>query len=163
MILEISTQNLKFNFTSKGGSYYETSNSHNNLKSKISSLEFIGSPASKGSVISKLDNSGQISVTVLNSVHMLYCQVIFSNSVTKLSSIQKLFPFITTEDSPPFDSRGKTNLFIDDVAWTNNDVFVILLFNANSFALLPRLGNSLVAIYNPTIINISQTMVDQFQ
>jgi hypothetical protein len=36
-----------------------------------------------------------------------------------------------------------------------------LLFNSCTFAILPRLGNSLVQIFNPTIQNISSKLVDQ--
>jgi len=42
MIIEMSYQNLRVNFTSKGGSYFETSSNNNNIKSKISTVEFTG-------------------------------------------------------------------------------------------------------------------------
>ena len=58
MILEIATQNLRVNFTNKGGSFYETSSTNNNLKSKISALEFIGHPTKESTIITKLDNTG---------------------------------------------------------------------------------------------------------
>jgi hypothetical protein len=67
----------------------------------------------------------------------------------------KLFDFVTPNDSPSCDNKGKTNLCIDDFAWTNNDAFVILVFNSLTIAILPRLGNNLISIYNPTIQNIS--------
>jgi hypothetical protein len=91
---------------------------------------------------------------------MLYCQVFFSNFDTSFSVAIKLFDFVSPDDCPTFDNRGKTNLCIDDVAWTNNDAFVVMIFNSCSFAVLPRLGSSLIAIFNPTILNISQKMVD---
>lgn len=84
----------------------------------------------------------------------------FSNTVTQLSVAVKLFDQVSPDDCPPFDSKGKTNLVIDDFVWTNNDAFVILLFNSSSIAILPRLGSTIIAVYNPTIVNISQTMVD---
>lgn len=86
---------------------------------------------------------------------MLYCQVLFSNFDTSFATTIKLFDFVTPDDCPTFDNRGKTNLQIDDVCWTNNDAFVIIIFNSCSFAVLPRLGSSLVQIYNPTLMNIS--------
>jgi hypothetical protein len=92
---------------------------------------------------------------------MLYCQGLFINFETSLSVSLKLFDFVTPDDSPSFDSRGKTNLCIDDAAWTNNDAFVLIIFNSMTFAILPRLGNTLVAIFNPTIQNISSKLVDQ--
>jgi hypothetical protein len=86
---------------------------------------------------------------------MFYCSALFSSFDTSLSVSIKIFDFVKPDDCPSFDNRGKTNLCIDDVAWTNNDAFVILLFNSCTFAILPRLGNSLIAIYNPTLQNIS--------
>jgi hypothetical protein len=80
----------------------------------------------------------------------------FTSFDTSLSVVIKLFDFVKPDDCPSFDSRGKTNLCIDDACWTSNDAFVILIFNSFTFAILPRLGNSLVAIYNPTMENISQ-------
>ena len=66
----------------------------------------------------------------------------------------KLFEFVSADDNPPFDSKGKTNLQVDDLAWTRNDAFVILMFNTGALAVLPRLGSQLLKIYNPTIINV---------
>lgn len=91
---------------------------------------------------------------------MIYCSVLFTNIDTAISVVIKLFDFVTPDDSPSFDNRGKTNLIIDDVCWTRNDAFVVLVLNSCTFAVLPRLGNALVALYNPTIANISPTMVD---
>ena len=68
----------------------------------------------------------------------------------------KLFNFVTTTDSPPFDTKGKTSLIVDDFAWTRNDAFVILMFNTGALAMLPRLGSQLISIYNPTIINVDR-------
>ena len=86
---------------------------------------------------------------------MLYCSALFSNFDTSFSVQLKLFDFVNADDCPTFDNRGKTNLCIDDIAWTNNDAFVIIIFNSCTFAVLPRLGSSLIAIYNPTLMNIS--------
>jgi hypothetical protein len=121
-------------------------------------VEFIGGQLSSPKtpqVLTKLDNSGQLSFSILNSPHMLYCQAIFTCFDTSLSVVIKLFDFVKPDDCPSFDTRGKTNLCIDDASWTANDAFVIIVFNSSTFAIIPRLGNSLVAIYNPTLQNIS--------
>jgi len=91
---------------------------------------------------------------------MLYCQAMFTSFDTSLSVVLKLFDFVQPDDCPSFDTRGKTNLCIDDASWTSNDAFVILIFNSFTFAVLPRLGKSLIAIFNPTIQNISQSAVE---
>jgi hypothetical protein len=46
------------NFVNKGGNFYEASSSQNNLKSKISAIEFIGQPSLHRSLITKLDSKG---------------------------------------------------------------------------------------------------------
>jgi hypothetical protein len=84
----------------------------------------------------------------------------FTSFDTSISVCIKLFDFVKPDDSPSFDSRGKTILCIDDAAWTKNDAFVILIFNSFTFAILPRLGNSLISIFNPTITNISMKNID---
>ena len=101
--------------------------------------------------MSRLDNSCSLTFTVLNSPHMLYCQALFTNFDTSFSVVLKVFDFVTPDDCPSFDNKGKTSLCIDDAAWTSNDAFVILIFNSFTLAILPRLGNALIAFYNPTI------------
>jgi hypothetical protein len=75
----------------------------------------------------------------------------FTSFDTSVSVLFKLFDFVKPDDCPTFDNRGKTNLCIDDAAWTSNDAFVILIFNSLTFAVLPRLGNALIGLYNPTL------------
>jgi hypothetical protein len=150
---------IKLNGISKGGNFYESTTNIGDLKQKMCEIEFLTAqmPTQIKSpyILTKLDGKAQLSFTVLNSPHMLYCSALFSSFDTSLSVALKLFDFVKPDDCPSFDNRGKTNLCIDDVAWTNNDAFVILLFNSCTFAILPRLGNSLIAIYNPTLQNIS--------
>ena len=90
----------------------------------------------------------------VNSIHKIYCQILFVNLSNQFVSIMKLFEFVSAEDNPPFDSRGKTNLQVDDLAWTGNDAFLILMFNTGAIAVLPRLGSQLLKIYNPTVSNV---------
>jgi len=52
-----------------------------------------------------------------------------------------LYSFVQPEDSPPSDAKGKTNLQIDDIAWTQNDAFLLLIFSTGAIAILPRLGS----------------------
>lgn len=93
---------------------------------------------------------------VANSVHKYFCQLIFVNLKTKFVNAMKLSNFVTTVDYPPFDSKGKTSLQIDDLAWTRNDAFVILMFNTGALAILPRLGSQLLRIFNPTLMNVDR-------
>jgi len=91
-----------------------------------------------------MDNSGSMLAIAINSKHMIYNQVAFCNFETSFCTINSLYSFVTAEDSPPVDQRGKTNLQIDDLAWSLNDAFVILMFKTGSISILPRLGSHLL-------------------
>lgn len=73
---------------------------------------------------------------------------------TKFASQLNLFEFVSAEDGPPFDLKGQTNLQVDDLAWSHSDAFVLLMLNSGALAVLPRLGNSLIRILNPTLPNV---------
>ena len=115
-------------------------------------------PESQGGIdrtlLSSCDNQGNLVAVAVNSIHKIYCQLMFVNIRNQFVSLMKLFEFVSADDNPPFDSQGKTNLQVDDLAWTRSDAFLILMFNTGALALLPRLGSQLIKIYNPTIINV---------
>lgn len=146
------------NYVNKGHNNYTSQANTYNLKSKLSQVEFLAPPQhipNFRTLITRLDSNCQLAFTVLNSPHMVYCSVVFSNFDSSLAVQIKLMDFVEPDDCPCFDNRGKTNLCIDDAHWTSNDAFVIILFSSLTFAVLPRLGSNLIATYNPTIINIS--------
>ena len=105
-------------------------------------------------LITRCDNQGNLLAVAINSMHKIYCQVMFVSLKNEFVSVMKLFEFVSADDNPPFDSKGKTNLQVDDLAWTRNDAFLILMFNTGALAVLPRLGSQLLKCYNPTIINV---------
>ena len=80
-------------------------------------------------LISRYDNQGNLLAVAVNSLHKIYCQIMFVNIKNQFVSVMKLFEFISADDNPPFDNLGKTNLQVDDMAWTRNDAFLILMFN----------------------------------
>ena len=108
-------------------------------------------------LISRYDNQGNLLAVAVNSLHKIYCQIMFVNIKNQFVSVMKLFEFISADDNPPFDNLGKTNLQVDDMAWTRNDAFLILMFNTGALAVLPRLGSQLLKIFNPTISNLANT------
>ena len=108
-------------------------------------------------LISRYDNQGNLLAVAVNSLHKIYCQIMFVNIKNQFVSVMKLFEFISADDNPPFDNLGKTNLQVDDMAWTRNDAFLILMFNTGALAVLPRLGSQLLKIFNPTIPNLANT------
>jgi len=52
----------------------------------------------------------------------------------------RLFNFAQVEN-PPTEKSGKANLQVDDIQWTQDDAFLIIIFRTGALALLPRLGN----------------------
>ena len=80
----------------------------------------------------------------------------FINLKSSFATTNSIYEFISSDDNPPFDAKGKTNLQIDDMAWTLNDAFLIMLFNTGALAVMPRLGSSLLKIFNPTVINLDR-------
>ena len=112
-----------------------------------------GNP-NKRTLLTSCDHQGNLLAVAVNSVHKIYCQILFVSLKSQFVSVMKLFEFISADDNPPFDTKGKTNLQIDDMAWTRNDAFVVMMFNTGALAVLPRLGSQLLKIYNPTIINV---------
>ena len=126
------------------------------LLSDADSTSESGKTEEPKTLISRSDNQGNLLAVAVNSIHKIYCQILFVNLSNQFVSIMKLFEFVSAEDNPPFDSRGKTNLQVDDLAWTRNDAFLILMFNTGAIAVLPRLGSQLLKIYNPTVSNVHQ-------
>jgi hypothetical protein len=54
------------------------------------------------------------------------------------------------------DKRGKANLQVDDIQWTLNDAFVLIMFSTGALAVLPRLGSQLLQVFNPTLANVQR-------
>ena len=112
---------------------------------KPSKGDISGGPSDEASwqktLISRYDNQGNLLAVAVNSLHKIYCQIMFVNIKNQFVSVMKLFEFISADDNPPFDNLGKTNLQVDDMAWTRNDAFLILMFNTGALAVLPRLGS----------------------
>jgi len=111
------------------------------MSNKITEIDCMGILDGDRGIKAKLDGRGEMIAVVVNSFHMIYCQVIFMNFETSFCASISLFNFVTAEDSPPTDIKGKTNLQIDDISWTHNDAFLILVFNTGAIAVLPRLGS----------------------
>lgn len=59
---------------------------------------------------------------------MVYCQVMFFDLKARFATSFKTANLIKPDDSPPALANGKTSLMIEDLEWTQNDAFVIVLF-----------------------------------
>lgn len=58
---------------------------------------------------------------IINSIHILYCQVLFYCSETETSTLLKVYNLVTPTDHLPFDEKGKTSLWIDDASFSPDD------------------------------------------
>jgi hypothetical protein len=108
-------------------------------------------PEGEKTIICKPDSTGQMLVVVVNSIHMIYCQIAFVSFEKSFCTCTSLYSFVTPSDSPPSDVKGKTNLQVDDIEWTHSDAFVLIVFNTGAIAVLPRMGSHFIQIVNPTI------------
>jgi hypothetical protein len=78
---------------------------------------------------------------------------------------------VSANEQPPTNPvTGKAELIVDDVQWTPDDQFVLIVLKGASgmvklslpgtLCILPRLGTSFIRVLNPTRYNISrQTFV----
>ena len=113
----------------------------------ITLLDHFGTP----SLLLASDSLNSLVAVILNSEHMVFCQILFINVQTKFLSQAKLASMVKTDDSPPHNKQGKTSLCISSIAFTRDDAFLLLFFSKGAVGILPRLGSALIKIFNPTI------------
>jgi hypothetical protein len=51
-----------------------------------------------------------------------------------------MYNLVTASDHLPFDSKGKTSLWIDDAAFSPDDKFIIFAYKYKSIGIMTRLG-----------------------
>ena len=102
----------------------------------ITLLDHFGTP----SLLLASDSLNSLVAVILNSEHMVFCQILFINMQTKFLSQAKLASMV-----------GKTSLCISSIAFTRDDAFLLLFFSKGAVGILPRLGSALIKIFNPTI------------
>lgn len=108
----------------------------------------MGNSETPNTLILRSDYSGRLSFLVVNSIHKMFVQLIFFEQET--SCAINLFNLVSPDDHPPFDSRGKTSLWVDDAQFAPNDKFILIAFQLKSIAVLSRLG-TLLKVLNPTL------------
>ncbi len=92
----------------------------------------------------------------MNSVHLLYCQVMFLCMKNKIATCFQTATLVKPDDSPPPNKYCKMNLKISSLVWTHNDAFVIAMFSSGAIAVLPRLTGNFLKIINPTLCMASK-------
>lgn len=150
-ILEIESMNYKLDLCKKGGNSILSDYSPNGFKRHICQLEFASIPDNSNKIIIKYDNKAKLSLVVLNSIHILYCQCYFYSTDTNIGYYVNLFDMVNPDDHPTFDSRGKTSLWIDDIQWSPNDLFCLVALRSRDIAILSRLGQLLKFVSTPSL------------
>lgn len=123
---------------------------------RMANIELSITPENKTNcLILKADSSFNYVVVALNSSHKYYCQLIFFSPSSGIGIISicsnliglhnRLINFISSEDVLPTDKYGRSSMLISDIAWTPNDLYVVVSFCENYFCVVSRLG---------TIINL---------
>ena len=80
----------------------------------ITLLEHFGTP----DLVHTIDSQNSLIAVILNSEHMVFCQILFINMKTKFVNQAKLASMVKTDDSPPHNKLGKTSLCISSLTFT---------------------------------------------
>lgn len=123
----------------------------------VTCIEHIGDETEERSMILREDHQGKLTMLVINSAHILYCQVLFYCAQTETSLLLKIYNLVTPSDHLPFDSKGKTSLWIDDAAFSKDDKFMVFAFKYKSIGIMTWLG-SFIRIVNPTLVYVENMM-----
>lgn len=114
---------------------------------------------------SPTDHSNLIFIA-LNSTYIFYTKVLFVKLDESQLALQiDLYSLISANEQPPTDpATGKAQLIVDDAQWTSDGQFVVFALrgapsdSVGTLCVLPRLGVSLVRVFNPTRFNLSRNL-----
>jgi len=107
------------------------------------------------SLLVRYDHTGALAAIAINSMHMYMCHLVFYSPQTKNACSRRLFQYITGEDMPNPDEQGHNALWMDDICWSDDDLYLSAIFRFGSFMIISRLGEPLVL--NMEIVGRPQT------
>eukprot|EP01022_Parablepharisma_sp_SALTPOND_P005511 TRINITY_DN1226_c0_g1_i1.p1 TRINITY_DN1226_c0_g1~~TRINITY_DN1226_c0_g1_i1.p1 ORF type:complete len:1480 (-),score=135.50 TRINITY_DN1226_c0_g1_i1:5166-9605(-) len=112
-------------------------------------------PLREAYLIVRTDSKCEMAIAALNSSHKYYCQLLLlaTNSTTCMHL--RPISFISSSDILPTDKYGRTSMLISDIVWTPNDQFMVVLFCANYYCVLSRLGQPLNLLCNNSLVHFS--------
>jgi len=106
----------------------------------------------KSLLIVRNSSDGRFIVIGVNSHNKYYCQVfVFKEGNMQAVQLRPLY-FLSTNDTLPCNSQGKTSMLISDIQWSENGLFVIILFTDNYFCVVAQNGKPLNLLYNKSIL-----------
>jgi hypothetical protein len=83
----------------------------------------------------------------LNSAQPFYCQILIispfthKGNLTNLGHCKRTIKAITPNDCPPSGENVKLNLTVNNLEWSNEGSFIVILYQTNCIALLSREGH----------------------
>ena len=91
-------------------------------------------------VLTSLDSTGRLGAIVLNSPKVFHCQLIFYRPMSSSINVRRLWQYVVKDDMPPVSEKGTTTLWVQDINWSGDDMYVIIAFQSGCFMLFNRLG-----------------------
>ena len=96
------------------------------------------------SLLVRYDHTGSLAAIAISSMHMYMCHLVFYSPQTKNACSRRLFQYITGEDMPNPDEQGHNALWMDDICWSDDDLYLAAIFRFGSFMIISRLGEPLI-------------------
>ena len=117
----------------------------------IGDVEFVTDNDTMGSrVLTSLDSTGRLGAIVLNSPKVFHCQLIFYRPMSSSINVRRLWQYVVKDDMPPVSEKGTTTLWVQDINWSGDDMYVIIAFQSGCFMLFNRLGEPVQTILDIT-------------
>jgi hypothetical protein len=91
-------------------------------------------------VLLSLDHSGYLAAVAVNSSYLFMCQLLFLAPNEQRVTSRRLAQYITKDDIPPSNEDGHTDMWVQGIAWTPDDFYVVLALRSNCICIFTRLG-----------------------
>jgi hypothetical protein len=91
-------------------------------------------------VLLSLDHSGYLAAVAVNSSYLFMCQLLFLAPNEQRVTSRRLAQYITKDDMPPCNEDGHTDMWVQGMAWTADDFYVVLALRSNCICIFTRLG-----------------------
>ena len=99
-------------------------------------------------IIVKADSVCDNCIIALNSSNKYYSQVLLFDSNSKNYKRLQYLSFVSVNDCLPCDEYGRTSMIVKNIAWTNNNLYAVLLFSDNYFCIVSCFGYPLKLLPN---------------
>ena len=108
-------------------------------------LEFWSKRTHAGLLV-RLDPSASLAAVALNSSHPFFTHLLFLNPITGIASSRKLCNYVSVEDMPSTTEDGHTSFWIDDMTWSPDANYLLVLFKVGNLSVFSRLGEPVACV-----------------